>query len=319
MKRTKTMEYIFGFILTIVSLLANLVTIFSVNIDSSLIKFIINISSLLLTFIFIILLLKYKQANNSLKALASYIKISKMNQNIDISRLEKDLHSLPKLPESETERNLTEFREDIEKYIIEQNYQLGVRAKEALNHIFEAANGVYGGILGYECSPTLYLFVNDFKWNIELGTTKYYKSFVSRDKIGEKTNETFILTPDMYNIIKSGEIKNTPIIIEDRIIMPISTKTMSSKYFLYGFLEVKLNFINKLNFVQKEIDIEELLKPLSIAISEELSYYIYSLHTQMLIYYSEANSSLKFGYESTKENVLFELDFLKELYNCLKV
>lgn len=319
MKITKMIEYLIGAVIAIASLLANLVTIFSVNITSSIIKSITNISPLLLTFIFVILLLKYKRANGLLKALASYIKISKMNQNIDISRLEKDLHSLPKFPESDPERNLNEFGEDIEKYIIEQNYQLGVRAKEALNHIFEAANSVYGGVLGYECSPTLYLFVNDFKWNIELGTTKYYKSFVSRDKIGEKTNETFILTPDMYDIIKSGEVKSTPITIENRIIMPISTKTMSSKYFLYGFLEVKLNSVNKFNSVQKEIDIEELLKPLSIAISEELSYYIYSLHTQMLLYYSEANSSLKFGYESTKENVLFELDFLKELYKCLKV
>lgn len=322
MKKTKISGVIFAIIVSFTSVFANLVTIFSAE-DlgwiAGFLKWITNLSSLFLTISFIILFLRYRQTNDSLKSLAKYVQMSKMNQNIDISRLEKDLSLLNEPFENFTDKTLTDFKADVERRLIEQNYQLGVRAKEALNHIFETASNIYGGVLGYKCIPTLYLFINDFSWNIELGHTRYYKAFVPRDKIGEKTREDFVLTTDMYNIIKNGEVKNIPTIIEDKVVIPISTKTMSSEYSVYGFLEIELTFTNKFSLLQKEADIEDILKPLAVAISEELSYYIYSLHTQMQLYYDEANSSLIFGYESAGNDELFELDFLKELYCCLKI
>lgn len=203
---------------------------------------------------------------------------------------------------------------DIDQLCMAGYKELFSSSREGLNSLTTPFLEILNLFFGKKCQMSIYLFSEDLKFSnygtFILDTVRYHEAFVERSRRHNRDTRTHPLTMDMQTLLMNSNLAYKKI-NQSEFLIPIRSYTQDSVVNFFGFLLIRHS--EKKN-IQGFVDDSA---QMGLAIAEQLSYYIRSLHACAENMYIEANEIFQLynnelGSDSESRS-LDDFDFLKLL------
>ncbi|HEL1563734.1 hypothetical protein [Streptococcus suis] len=207
---------------------------------------------------------------------------------------------------------------DIEQLCMKGYKELFSSSREGLNSLTAPFLEILKLFFGTKCQMSVYLFSKDLNFTNSgspiLDGVRYHEAFVERSRRNNRDTRTHPLTVDMQSLLLNRNQAYKKI-SQAEFLIPIRSYTQDGVVKFFGFLLIRHS--NKKN-LQKFVDDSA---QMGLAIAEQMSYYIRSLHACAENMYTEAdeifqilNNDLSLSSTDSFNNFDF-LKILKKVYN----